>query len=192
MVKYVLVDVEKLPESQQLAAKLRILGDLKPVVAYDVCGVTDVFDERFNEHWVRDFEEEEDAEEVMLGFARHVGAEWLVHLYDGDRGVFALANGALRLAPLQRVGAKTYRFAGRLDLENLSLSDEVVDPCEENLKLELEELVRETLSYVRSMLEDELRANERLPHDTVDTLNEAVSALEAAERYICEKYLSTK
>jgi hypothetical protein len=191
MVKYVLVDVEKLPENpEQLVAKVRTLGNVEPVLIYDVCGIVTVFDERFNEHWVRDFEEEEDAEEVMLGFARHVRAEWLVHLYDGDRGAFAIASCALRLAPLQRVGEKTYRFAGRLDLENLSPSDEVVDPCEDLLKSELEELVRETLSYVRSQLEDELRVNgDKLPSETVDTLNEAVSTLETAERYIREKYL---
>ena len=141
MVKYVLVDVEKLPESpEQLVAKVRTLGNVEPVLIYDVCGIVTVFDERFNEHWVRDFEEEEDAEEVMLGFARHVRAEWLVHLYDGDRGAFAIASCALRLAPLQRVGAKTYRFAGRLDLENLSPSDEAATGKE--LKEEVEKLVQ--------------------------------------------------
>ena len=190
MVKYVLVDVEKLPENpEQLATKARVLGDVKPVLVYDVCGVVAVLDERFKP-WVRDFEEAEDAEEIMLGFAWHVGAQWLMHLYDGDGGAFFVASGAVRLAPLQKIGTGTYRFAGRLDLENLRPDDEVVDPYENLLKSELEELARETLSYVRSQLEDELRVNgERLPHDTVETLNEIISTLETAERYIREKYL---
>jgi len=191
--KYVLVEVERLPsigDAESLLRALRPLGDVKLVLGYEGGDVV-YFDERFNEAWRRDFEECEDAEETVVGFARHIKAGWLLHFYDGDRGVFAIAGGVLRLAPLVKVGsdalADTYKYLGRLDLERLR--GEVLCPCEELLKRELRELADETIRYVRTQLEEELRANgERLPHDTVDALNEAVSTLEAAERYIREKY----
>jgi hypothetical protein len=191
-VKYVLVETAGLQVTEDPAAIIEALRPILGARAAIVVGYDGAefffYDERFDVAWQRELEAEEDAEEVLIAFARYLKREWLLHFYDGEKGVFACTGDPPSLAPLVKVSSATveavevYKYMGRVDLRQLG---ELVDPCEERLKEIVKEVLDEAIEYARGIVEEILRS-EKLSDRVAADLSEVAGTLETAARWLRE------